>query len=102
LDDKVVDAHGDEVDADRVVPCGLDRQFQLGADTVGGADEDRVVIAGCAQVEEPAEAAEAAERTAARGCCRKRLDGIDEGVACLDVDARILVADCDGRLRAAR
>ena len=46
LDDDVVDAHRDEVDADRVEDAGFDRDLELGADAVGGADQDRVAEAG--------------------------------------------------------
>ena len=42
LHDDVVDAHGDEVDADRVVDAGLDGDLDLGADAVIGRDQDRV------------------------------------------------------------
>ena len=41
LHDHVVRAHGDEVDADRVVAAGLDGQPQLGADAVGAGDHHR-------------------------------------------------------------
>ena len=46
LHDEVVDAHGDEVDADRVVLAGVDRELELGADAVGGRDQDRIAVAG--------------------------------------------------------
>ena len=42
LHDEVVDAHRDEVDADRLVPAGGDRDLELGADPVGGRDQDRI------------------------------------------------------------
>src|ERR1700704_6051633 len=35
LDDKVVDRHGDEIDADRMVRAGFNRDLELGPDTVG-------------------------------------------------------------------
>ena len=41
LHDEIVDAHGDEVDADGVVDAALDGDHQLGADAVVGGDEDR-------------------------------------------------------------
>ena len=58
LHHQVVDAHGDEVDADAVVLAGLDGDLQLGADAVGGGDQQRVVVAGGLQVEQGAEAAQ--------------------------------------------
>ena len=58
LDDEVVDAHGDEIDADRGVPAGVDGDLELGADAVVGGDQDRIAEAGALEVEQAAEAAE--------------------------------------------
>ena len=58
LRQQVVDAHGDEIDADGVVPAGLDGDLQLGADAVVGGDQDRVLEAGPLEIEQRAEAAE--------------------------------------------
>src|SRR5215475_1589690 len=40
----VVGAHGDQVDADGVVTAGVDRQPQLGADSVGARHQHRVAV----------------------------------------------------------
>ena len=66
LDDEVVGAHRDEVDADRVVPVVVDRELELGADAVVGGDQQRVGIAGRLGIEEPAEAADLGVRARAR------------------------------------
>src|SRR5262249_7489233 len=87
LHDEVVDAHGDEVDADGVVPAGGDGELELGADAVGGGDQDRVTVARSLGVEEGAEAAEAGGRAAAGRGARQRLDRLDQRVAGVDVDA---------------
>ena len=42
LHDDVVDAHRDEVDADRVENAALDRDLDLGADAVVGGDQDGI------------------------------------------------------------
>ena len=60
LHDDVVDAHGDEVDADRVVLAGIDGDLQLGADAVIGRDQHRIGEAGGLEVEQAAEAADLA------------------------------------------
>src|SRR3712207_5058205 len=67
LHDEVVDAHRHEVDADRAVLPALDRDLQLGADAIGGGDEDRICEARRLHVEQRAEAAEAPHRAAPRG-----------------------------------
>ena len=68
--------------------AGVDGEAELGADAVGGGDEDRVGVAGGLEVEERAEAAEALDDAGARGRRRRRLDPLDERVAGVDVDAR--------------
>ena len=46
LREDVVDAHRDEIDADRVVAVELERELQLGADAVGAGDQHRLAVAG--------------------------------------------------------
>ena len=96
LHDDVVDAHRDQVDADRVGDAGLDRDLELGADAVGAGDQDRVLEAGRLEVEQAAEAAQPAHHAAPVGAPGERLDVLDQGVAGIDVDARFLVGQ--GRL----
>ncbi len=87
LHHQVVDAHGDQVDADAVMLAGFDRDLQLGADAVGGGDQQRIAIAGRLEVEEGAEAAQAGVRTAARRRFGERLDRFHQGLAGIDVHA---------------
>src|SRR5690606_6600426 len=65
----------------------LDPDPELGADAIGGGDEDRVGVARGAEVEEGAEAAEAGDSsgTGCRGGGGPDL--LDERVAGVDVDA---------------
>ena len=69
-----------------------ERGLELGADAVGAADQDRLVVAG----REPAqrrEPADAAEHLGPHRRLRERLDPVDQGVAGVDVDARVLVGE---------
>jgi hypothetical protein len=43
--EKVVDAHRDQVDADRVVTVGREGDLELGADAVRGRHEDGLAVA---------------------------------------------------------
>ena len=92
LHDEVVDAHGDEIDADRIVPPGLDRDLELGADAVRGGDEDRIAIARRLEIEERAEAAEPGIGSRPRRGARQRLYRLDERVPGVDIDAGSAVA----------
>jgi len=88
---QVVHAHGYQVDAHRVVQPGFDGDEQFGADAVGGAHQHRVGEAGCLQVEQRAEAPDAAHHAGA--VCRggQRLDALDQFVSRRDIHARLLV-----------
>jgi hypothetical protein len=91
LDNEVVDAHRDEIDTDAVVPPGGNCDLELGAHAIGGGDEDRILVARGLQVEERAEAAEARVAAWPRRRPGERLDGLDQSVAGIDVDAGIAV-----------
>ena len=67
LHHQIVDAHGDQVDADGVVLPGLDRDPQLGADAVRGRHQHRVGEAGGLEVEQGAEAAQPAHHACPGG-----------------------------------
>ena len=58
LHDDVVDAHRDEVDADRRVDAGVDGDLELGADAVIGGDQHRIDETGRLEVEQAAKAAD--------------------------------------------
>ena len=93
LHDEVVDAHGDEVDADRVVLAGFDGDLELGADAVIGGDQHRIDEAGGLEVEQPAEAADLAVGARPPRRAHQRLDLLDHGVAGVDVDARLGIGE---------
>ena len=92
LDDQVVDAHGDQIDTDAVMPVGGNGDLQFGADSIGGGNQDRIAIAGSLEVEQRAEPAQARGRATARRCRRQGLDGLDQGRARIDIDAGLAVA----------
>ena len=58
MHDEIVDAHGDEIDADRIVKAALDGELDLGADAVIRRNEDRIDEAGGLEIEQAAEAAD--------------------------------------------
>src|SRR5690606_9908098 len=74
LHDEVVDAHGDEIDPDRVVLSGIDGDLELGADAVIGSHQNRVGEASGPEVEQPAEPADFTISTGPAGGAHQRLD----------------------------
>jgi hypothetical protein len=93
LDDEVVDAHCDKINADSVVPAKLDCKLELGADAVIGGDEQGVVIARRLQIEEAAEAAKLGIGAGARGRSCKRADCLDQRIAGGNRDAGIGISE---------
>ncbi|MNC90753.1 hypothetical protein D3C83_68930 [compost metagenome] len=76
--------------------AGVDGDLQLGADAVGGGDQQRVVIARGLEVEEGPEAAQPAFRARTAGGLGQRLDGFDEGVSGVDIDSGLRVGEAIG------
>ena len=71
--------------------AGIDGDFQLGADPIGGRDQDGIVESGGPQVEKTAESAKRAVGAGTRGAFGQRLDRFDQGVTGVDINAGILV-----------
>jgi hypothetical protein len=71
------------------VARGGDRDLELGADTVGGCEQDRVAVARRLEVEERGEAAEARRGTRPRRRPGQRLDRLDKRGAGIDVDPAV-------------
>jgi len=69
------------------VAAGGDGDLELGADAIGGGDQDRVLVARGLEVEERAETAKTGSRARARRRPGERLDCLDQGIASIDVDA---------------
>ena len=73
--------------------AGLDGELELGADAVGGGDEQRVLEAARLEVEQAAEAADAAQQAGARRPGRERADRAHQGIASIDIDAGVAVGE---------
>ena len=84
----VVDAHRDQVDANRVVDPRLDRYLQLGPDPIGAGHQHRVHEARRLQVEQRPETAKPAHHPRPRRRLRQRLDRLHQRVARRDIHAR--------------
>ena len=99
LDDEIVDAHGDQVDAGDTMPPALRQKLELGADAVGRGDQDRVAKAGLLQIEQAAEAADLGAGARPRGAAGERRDGAHQSLAGVDVHPRLAISDSVGRLQ---
>ena len=88
----VVHAHGDEIDADRIVAVELESELQFRAHAVGAGDQHRLPIT-FRHFEQRAEAADAGEHAGSHRALRVRLDPFDERIAGIDVDARVAIRE---------
>jgi hypothetical protein len=93
LHHQVVDRHRDQVDADAAMQARLDRDLDLGADAVGGRNQNRVLEARSLEIEQPAKTADFSVGAGPRGGANQRLDQVDQPVARVDIDARICVSE---------
>ena len=87
LNQDVVDAHGNEVDAHGVVLVKEEGQLELGAHAVRGGNKHRIRHAVDVRTEQAAEAADVGNHTLGVGFGNDVLDAGNKGVAGLDVDA---------------
>ena len=91
LNQNVVDAHCNEVDADGVVFVPVEGEFELGAYAVSAADEHGIFVF-FADFDQCAEAAQITQHFGTHGAFGKRFDVFDQLVACVDVHACVAVA----------
>jgi len=63
LNNNVIDAHGDEINANRIMPIRPKRYFQLGADTIRSGYQDRVLQFRTIERIKPAKAANIGDDT---------------------------------------
>ena len=86
LNDHVVDAHRDQIDAHGVVPLRVDGEAQLGADAVGARYQHRLAVAVQRHLDQRAEAADAPQHLGPHRALHARLDALDQFVAGVDID----------------
>jgi hypothetical protein len=93
LDDEIVDAHRDQIDANGVVTAAGDGDLQLRADAVGSSDQDRVLEPRFFEIKQSPEPADVIDDAGASRRPCERLDRIDQPFTGIDIDTRILVAE---------
>ena len=71
--------------------AGGNGDLELGADTIGGRDQDGIAEARSLQVEQGTETAETGGRAAARGAGCQGFDRFDERRSRIDIDAGIAI-----------
>ena len=97
LHDEIVDAHGDEIDADRRMPPCIDGDLELRTDAVVRRDKYRIAVTCPLQIEEATETAEINVGAGPARRFRERLDGSNQRISRVDINARVGIGD--GSLR---
>jgi hypothetical protein len=93
LNDQVVGAHGDQVDADAAVLSGFDRKLELRPDAIVRGDKDRIAVSGRLQIEEAAKSAQLGVSTRPRGRTGQRPDCLDERISGVDRYSRVGISE---------
>src|SRR5581483_11045096 len=93
LHHEIVDRHRNKIDADCVVDAGLDGDLDLGADAVGGGDQDGVGKSGALEIEQAAEAADLGVGATPRRGAHQRLDQFHHAVPGVDVDPGLRISE---------
>ncbi len=88
LDQDVVDAVGDEVVADTLVPTRRNRDLELGSDAVGRSHQDRPEVARRVEPKESPEASDVREHFGTKGRASELPDFPDGAAGGVDVDSR--------------
>ena len=86
MDDEIVDAHGDEIDTDRIVNAAFDCDLDLRSDAIIGRHKNGIAKTRRFEVEKPAEAADFGVGAAPAGRPHQRFDLFDQCIAGIDVD----------------
>ena len=100
LHDQVIDVHGNQVDADRVIFFQFGGDLDFGPHAVGAGDEDRLlVIAGeesfiVVQAEQARESAMFTQHARGMGALAEVADAIDHRIASVNINAGGFV--CEG------
>lgn len=84
LNNQVVDAHGHEIDTDGRVLADIERNPQLGSDTVRTGHQNGIPKPGALEVERAAESTDLSVGSGSTGGLDDGLDGVDEGVTVVD------------------
>ncbi len=92
LADQIVDAHSDQVNADCIDVTCVNRDAQLGTDTVRGRNQNRVFVAGIFKVKQRAKAAEARHHARARCAFCSGFDPLYQRVARVDINASVSIS----------
>ncbi len=86
----IVGAHGHQILANLIVAIEIDREFQLGADTVGACDQDRLAIT-TGQFCKGSKSADTAKLFGASGGASSRGNSLHQFIAGIDVYTRVTI-----------
>ena len=91
LDEHIVDAHGDEIDTNRVMDAKVLGQHELGADAIRTGYQHWLLIAPRRQRKQATKPTETGKHLGASSAFHERLDALNEFVPRVDVDAGVFV-----------
>src|ERR1700722_2765868 len=91
LHDYIVDAHRHQIDAHRIVAAGVDREAELGSDSIGSRHQHGFSIPIERYFDQGTESSNSAQHLAAHGTPNVRLDSFHEFLAGVDIDSGLAI-----------
>src|SRR5215470_8996855 len=91
LDHKIIYRHGDEIDADGVMPSGFNSDLDLGTDAVRGGHQPWIAETRALQVEQSTKSANCLVGAGAGSGAHQWLDEVHHAIACVDINARLRI-----------
>lgn len=95
MNQDIVDAHSDEIDAYVVMLVELKCKFELGADAISTRNEHRMLVMP-GDFEQCTKSAYSGKYLGTQGACGKRFDVLNQLIACIDIDAGISIGQGSG------
>ncbi len=89
LHDQVIDTHGNEINADRIVLSSINGDLQFRPDTVIGSNQNRIPEPGRFKIEQTAKTADLAVSARSPGGFDCRLDAFNQRIARINIDTGI-------------
>ena len=93
LNDQVVDAHGNQIDANCLMLSGFNRDLEFGTDAVIRGNQNGIVKTSSLEIEKSAKATKIAVRPRSSCGFHERFDCLNQCVPSINIDPCILVSD---------
>lgn len=89
LNNEIIDAHSNEIDADGIVNASGLSNDKLGANTIGGTDKEGILVTSSLEVKDTTKTTNLGISTGSLGSANTGLDLLNKSVAFIDIDTSL-------------